>query len=97
MPLRFGARILLPGLACLMGTVRGGLLWQSQAVANPALRVDQRRAERVKLAPQVADVGLDDLRLARVIPSPDVLEQLCPGQNSALVPHQVREQPELRG
>src|SRR5262249_53102663 len=57
---------------------RAGLppLRQPEAVAHPPLGVDQGRAERVQLAPQVADVGLHDLGLAGVVPSPDVLEQL---------------------
>src|SRR5579875_4035844 len=60
------------------------MLSQPQAVPHPALGVDHRRAERIQLAPQVADVGLDDLRLARIIPAPDILQQLFPGQHPAI-------------
>ena len=47
---------------------------RTQAVADPPLGVNQRRPERVKLAAQVADRGFDDLRLARIVPAPDVLQ-----------------------
>src|SRR5215469_2320423 len=69
-------------------------LWP-QAVADAALGVDERRAERVELAPQVADVGLHDLGLARVVPAPHSLQQLRPRQHPALVPHEIGQQPEF--
>src|SRR5262249_12486931 len=68
-----------------------------EAVADAALGVDQRRAERVELAAQVADVRLEHLGLPGVLPAPDVVEQLLSGQHQALVAHQVGEQPELGG
>src|ERR1700733_4835829 len=70
-------------------------LSQPEAVAHPSLGVDHRWPERVQLAPQIADVGLHDLGLAGVVPSPYVLEELRPGEHPSLVPHQVCEQAEL--
>src|SRR5215469_1784385 len=68
----------------------------SQAVAHTALGVDERWPQRIELAPQVAHVRLDDLGLARVVPAPDAFEQLRSGQDSALMAHEVGEQPEFR-
>jgi hypothetical protein len=65
-------------------------------VTDAALGVDERRAERVELAAQVADVGFQDLGLAGVLPAPDVLQQLLAGEHQPLVAHQVGQQPELR-
>jgi hypothetical protein len=59
--------------------------------------VDHRRPEPVQLAPQVADVRLDDLRVPGVIAAPDVAEQLGAAEHAALMPHQVCEQAELGG
>ena len=57
--------------------------------------MDQRRAERVELAPQVAHVRLEHLGLPRVLPAPHVLQELLAGEHEPLVAHQVGEQPEL--
>src|SRR6204780_2156184 len=70
-------------------------LSRPEAVAHASLGVDHRWPERVQLAPQIADVGLHDLGLAGVVPSPYVLEELRPGEHPSLVPHQVCEQAEL--
>src|SRR5215510_4890001 len=78
-----------------MSAMRGGVFREPQAVADATLGVDERWPERVKLAPQIADVGLDDLRFARIVPAPHVLEQLCPGEHPPLVSHEVGEQLEF--
>src|SRR5215469_14284832 len=72
-------------------------LGRPEQVSDAPPGVDQPRAERVELPPQVADVGFHDLGLAAPVPSPDVLQELCPGQYLSLVAHQVGEQPELGG
>src|SRR5215469_5852279 len=66
-----------------------------EAVADATLRVDQRGAKRVELAPQVAHVRLEHLGLPRVLPAPHVLQELLAGEHEPLVAHQVGEQPEL--
>src|SRR5580693_1394800 len=68
---------------------------RAEAVADAALSVDQWRSQRVQLAPQIAHVRLEHLRLPGVLPAPDVLEQLLAGKHQPLVAHQVGEQPEL--
>ena len=72
-------------------------LLRPQGVSHAALGVDQRRAERVELAAQVADVGLDDLRLPGVVPAPHALQQLGAGEYPAPVPQEAGEQPKLGG
>jgi acetyl-CoA C-acetyltransferase len=67
----------------------------AQQVADSAAGVDERHAEPVELAPQVADVRLHDLGPARLLPAPDLPQQLLAGQHAVLVAHQERQQPEL--
>ena len=64
-------------------------------VAGLPHRLDQRRAERVELLAQVADVGLDDVRVAAEVVVPDVLEDLRLREHAARVEHEVAEQREL--
>src|SRR5215472_5532297 len=75
--------------------LRQGGRFVAQQVADTPLGVDESRTERVELAAQVAYVGLHDLGLAPLAPAPHHLEQLCPGEDQSLVPHQAGEQPEL--
>src|SRR5579872_3875832 len=46
----------------------------AEAVPYAALSVDERRPERVQLAPQVGDVCLHHLRLPAELPAPHVLQ-----------------------
>src|SRR5450755_4244126 len=64
-------------------------------VANAADGVDQRLAAGVDLLAQVADVQLDDVRLAAEVVVPDPVEDLGLGQHAARVAHQEAEQLEL--
>ena len=64
-------------------------------VADPAHRVDHRGAPGVDLLPQVADVELDDMRLAAEVVGPDPVEDLGLGQHPAGVAHQEPQQLEL--
>src|SRR6266851_4092105 len=56
-----------------------------QHIAKAAAGVDERRPEPVEVAPQVADVGFHDLRLAGIAQAPYVLQELGPGQHAALM------------
>src|SRR5947207_691627 len=66
-----------------------------QDVADAADRVDQPGLAPDQLAPQVADVGLDDVAIAAEAVVPDVVEDLGPAQHPARVDHQVAQQLEL--
>src|SRR4051794_25983521 len=59
-------------------------------------RLDQGRADRVELAPEVADVGLHDVRVAAEVVAPHVLEDLALREHAARVEHEEAEQVELR-
>src|SRR5262245_3330320 len=59
-------------------------------------RLDQRRPRGVELPPQVADVRLDDVRVAAEVVAPDVLEDLALGENATWVQQEEAEQRELR-
>ena len=49
----------------------------AQRVADAAHGVDQRRAVRVELLAQIADVGLEHARVAAEVVVPDVVEDLA--------------------
>src|SRR6476660_5391196 len=66
-------------------------------VAGAADRVDQFRLDRVDLLAQVADVELDDVRLALEVVLPHPVEDLRLGEHHPLVAHQVAQQLELGG
>ncbi len=66
-----------------------------ERVPDEPHRLDQRRPERVELLPQVADVGLDDVRVAAEVVVPHVVEDLALRQHAARVQHQEAEQLEL--
>src|SRR6188472_18731 len=67
----------------------------AERVADEPHRLDQRRAERVELLAQVADVRLDDIRIAAEVIMPHVVEDLALRQDAARVQHQEPEQLEL--
>src|SRR5205085_11014487 len=68
----------------------------AQAIAGAAHGADEVRLEwLVDLAPQVADVHLDDVRVAREVHAPDVVEDLGLGRDVSVPAHQVLEQREL--
>src|SRR5262249_5888287 len=56
---------------------------------------DQRWAGGVELLAQVADVGLDDVRVAAEVVAPDVLEDLSLRQDTTRVQHEETEEVEL--
>ena len=64
-------------------------------VAGLPDRLDQRRAERVELAAQVAHVGLDDVRVPAEVVAPHVLEDLALREDAARVEQEEAEQVEL--
>src|SRR3954471_15138992 len=68
----------------------------AQRVADAAHGVDERRSVLVELLAQVADVRLEDARVAAEVVLPDVLEQLRAGEHAARVEHEVAQQPVLR-
>ena len=70
---------------------------RAQRVADAAHGLDQRRAVRVELLAQVADVGLEHARVAAEVVVPHVVEDLRAGQHAARVEHQVAQQPVLGG
>src|SRR6185436_20460334 len=72
-----------------------GELRLAERVADEPHRLDQRRAERVELLAQVADVRLDDVRVAPEVVVPHVVEDLALRQDTAWVQHQEPEQLEL--
>src|SRR3954452_16004246 len=67
----------------------------AQCVADEPHRLDQRWAERVELLAQVADVRLDDVRVAAEVVVPHVVEDLPLRQHPARVQHQEAEELEL--
>src|SRR6187455_454957 len=67
----------------------------AERVADEPYRLDQRRAERVELLAQVADVRLDDVRVAAEVVVPHVVEDLALRQDAPRVQHQEPEQLEL--
>ena len=67
----------------------------AQHVADEAHRVDQRRTELVELLAQVADVRLEDVRVAVEVVVPDMIEDLRLGQHPARVEHEEAQQVEL--
>src|SRR6478672_1783646 len=67
----------------------------AERVADEPHRLDQRRAERIELLAQVADVGLDDVRVAAEVVVPHVVEDLALCQHPARIQHQEPEQLEL--
>src|SRR5664279_5664168 len=74
----------------------GGSSVLSDAVTHAANRADDRRALRnVDLAPQIADVDLDDVRIAVKTAAPHRLEDLTLGDRDAGVAQQILEQCEL--
>jgi hypothetical protein len=75
--------------------IRAARIGVAQRIADAPAGVDERRPDPVELAPQVADVGLHDLGLARVAPAPDVLQELGPAQHAALMAQQAGQQPEF--
>ena len=66
-------------------------------VADAAHRLDERRAQAVDLAPQVAHVGLDDVGVAAEVVVPHVVEDLVLGEHAAGVEHEVAQELELGG
>src|SRR5690348_6146286 len=66
-------------------------------VSDLADRADQRRAERIELPAQVADVGLDDVRVAGEVVLPHVLEDLPLREHPPRVVQEVPQQRVLRG
>ena len=67
-----------------------------EAVAGAAHGLDRRAAERpVELVAQVADVDLDDVRVALEVVVPDVVEDVALRHDLALAAQQVLEQREL--
>src|SRR5215470_2741395 len=64
-------------------------------VADAADRVDQPRLAVVELAPQIADVGLDDVAVPVEAVVPHVVEDLRLAQHPPGVDHQVTQQLEL--
>src|SRR5437764_10571425 len=70
-------------------------LGKSEAVAHLPAGVDERRAQRVKLLAQVADVGLEDVGIAFEVVLPHVLEDLHLGEDPAGIEHEVAQEVEL--
>src|SRR5262249_28154881 len=56
---------------------------------------DQRRPRRVQLAAQIADVGLDHVRVAAEVVAPDVLEDLPLREHAARVQEEEAQEREL--
>src|SRR5436853_481201 len=82
-------------LACCSPT--RALVLQAQAVADTAHSVDERGLDHVDLVPQVADVGLEDARVARERVVPHVLEDLVAGEHTPGVGEEVMQQPVFGG
>src|SRR5439155_17677310 len=81
-------------------TAPGGtssLLGQPERVADPAHRVDKVRFGPIHLLAQIADVRLDDRRVAAEIVMPDVVEDLFLGQHASRVDQHEPKQVELGG
>jgi dienelactone hydrolase len=76
--------------------VQSALCGKTQAVANPAYGVDQRWPENIKFPPKVEHVGLHDASVTVEVVVPDVVENLCLGQDALGVDHQVVQQVVLR-
>src|SRR3984885_8548921 len=53
------------------------------------------RARRVELAPQIADLHVDDIRLRHKVEIPNILEQHRPGHDLAWPAHEIFEQREF--
>src|ERR1700727_2632924 len=53
------------------------------------------RARRVELAPQIADLHVDDIRLRHEVEIPDILEQHRPGHDLAGSAHEIFKQREF--
>src|SRR5258708_36950507 len=53
------------------------------------------RAGGVELAPQIADLDVDDIRLRHKVEIPDILEQHRPGHDLAWSAHEIFEQGEF--
>src|SRR5689334_4696214 len=66
-------------------------------VSDLADRADQRRADRIELPAQVADVGLDDVRVAGEVVLPHVLEDLALREHPPRVVQEVAQEGVLGG
>src|ERR1700734_3857457 len=53
------------------------------------------RARRVELAPQIADLHVDDVRLSHKVEIPNILEQHRPGHDLPWAAHEIFEQAEF--
>src|SRR6478735_1725863 len=67
----------------------------AERVADEPHRLDQRWSERIELLAQVADVRLDDVRVATEVVVPHVVEDLALRQDATRVQHQEPKQLEL--
>src|SRR5438105_3897564 len=71
------------------------LPFRFEHVAGLAHRLDQRRAECIELAAQVADVRLDDIRVAAEVVAPHILEDLPLRQHPSWIQEEEAQQREL--
>src|SRR2546427_12254928 len=83
-----------PARAWLAGTdAQPSLLLRGlEHVARLPNGLDQRRAGRVELAAQIADVGLDDIGVAAEVVAPQFLEDLRRLEHPPQVEHDEHEQ-----
>src|SRR5205814_5606588 len=72
------------------------LLGQPERVADPAHRVDQVRFVPIHLLTQIADVRLDDRRVAAEVVVPDMVEDLFLREHAPRVDEHEPQQVELR-
>src|SRR5918993_1549418 len=82
------------------GRTRGRRLCTAPLVAQPiavaAQRLDERRRARlVELAPQIADIDVDDVAFAVELPAPHPLGDLRAAQGLAGMAQQILEDGEL--
>ncbi len=85
------------GGAIAVGARLAAALVGAQHVAEAAHGPEQPGLGAVELAPQVADVRLDDVVLAVEVVLPDVVEDLLLRQDALGVEQEVAQQPELGG
>src|SRR5271154_3593450 len=62
---------------------------------GPDIDDEASRARRVELAPQIADLHVDDIRLRHKVEIPNILEQHRPGHDLAWSAHEIFEQGEF--
>src|SRR5580698_9524419 len=62
---------------------------------GPDINYEASRAGRVELAPQIADLDVDDIRLRHKVEIPNIFEQHRPGHDLPWAAHEIFEQAEF--